>query len=362
MFPNTFTISLTGDVMLGRLIDQLMPEHNTSPHDKASVETFIRAHSVLSNYGPSSPWSTTLPLLTSSSLTLINLETAVTTSHTPWPHKTFNYRMHPANLAPTLHAAGINYTSLANNHILDFGIAGLLETITTLKEANIPFAGAGTTADEACKPAILHLPPCQEPGSYEVYVYSASDHPHDWKTIPGFHFLDYTPSTRSRLRTLLAAGKPALRIFSVHWGPNYAWRPGSDIVSLAHFLIECGVDIVHGHSAHHVQGVEVYKGGVIVYGCGDFVDDYVLNRDFRNDLGALWRVGVREREGERGGLEMDRLEILPTRVEEFGARLLDPADWDWGWVGGRIKMLSAEFGTEVRVGDGGIVVELEIVG
>jgi hypothetical protein len=90
------------------------------------------------------------------------------------------------------------------------------------------------------------------PPQYEIHIYSASDHPCDWDSMRGFHLIDYTPATRSHLQNLLTAGHPALRIFSVHWGPNYKWRPGSDIVSLAHFLVECGVDIVHGHSAHHV--------------------------------------------------------------------------------------------------------------
>ena len=359
MSPKSYTLSLTGDVMLGRLIDQLMPEHVENAHDAASAEKFIEAYPTdlsKGNYTPSSPWSTTLPLLTTSDLTLINLETSVTTSNTPWPDKVFNYRMHPANLAPILHAGGINYAGLANNHTLDFGIKGLRETINTLKEANVAFAGIGESAHEACKPAVLHLSKAGHENEHEVHVYSASDHPRSWESIPGFHFLDYTPETRSRLRTLLSSSKkPALKIFSVHWGPNYKWSPDSKITSLAHFLIdECGVDIVHGHSAHHVQGVEVYKGKLVLYGCGDFVDDYAVNREFRNDLGALWRVFVTE--DDDGGLKLDRLEVLPTRVEKFGARLLDRMDGDYEWVRERARGLSGEFGTVVRVGERGEIV------
>ncbi|KAJ5356392.1 hypothetical protein N7517_011001 [Penicillium concentricum] len=367
--PKTFTLTFIGDVMLGRLLDQLMPEHVTNEHDERIATTFIKAHPTLlgkGKYTPSSPWGTTLPLLQSSTLACINLETSVTTAPVPWPNKVFNYRMHPANLAPILHAGGIDYASLANNHTLDFGTEGLTETVQTLQQANVAYAGAGETADDARKPAVLHLPRLSEPADenqrYTVHVYSASDHPRVWSSVSGFNLFDYTRETRARLREMLNAEqtKPALKVFSVHWGPNYSWEPDGRITSLAHFLIdECGVDIVHGHSSHHVQGVEVYRGKLVIYGCGDFVDDYALNEEYRNDLGALWRVVVREMSG--GGIGLERLEIFPTRVERFRAILLDYRDPDHVWVRRRVSELSEEFGTSVRAAlgeEGEVVVEL----
>ncbi|KAJ5200142.1 Capsule synthesis protein CapA [Penicillium cf. griseofulvum] len=365
-----FTLTFTGDVMLGRLLDQLMPEHVSNEHDERIATTFIKAHPTLlakGNYTPSSPWGTTLPLLQSSSLACINLETSVTTAPIPWPNKVFNYRMHPANLAPILHAGRIDYASLANNHTLDFGTEGLTETVKTLQEAKVAYAGVGETAADACKPAVLHLPRLSEPldkdqQRYTVHVYSASDHPRVWASVPGFNLFDYTRDTRARLREMLVDGeesKPALKVFSVHWGPNYAWEPDGRITSLAHFLIdECGVDIVHGHSSHHVQGVEVYHGKLVIYGCGDFVDDYALNEEYRNDLGALWRVVVKEKSG---GIELEKLEIFPTRVERFRAVLLDYKDADHVWVRRKISELTEEFGTPAReaLGEKGeVVIEL----
>lgn len=251
---------------------------------------------------------------------------------------------------------------------------------------------------------------------YTIHVYSASDHPKDWAVVPTFNLIDYSPATRQKLKSLLttdaykkpqwmAEGKetstsqdadtkdtpsttatagtggsdgeeytlhPDLKIFSVHWGPNYAWRPDEETIqSLAHFLIdECGVDIIHGHSSHHVQGVEIYKGKLIIYGCGDFVDDYAVNDAFRNDLGALWRVRLRESHGHDGGggeggktrLELDKLEIFPTRIERFQTNLLPVEDADHDWVREKITMLSEELGTSVRreLGEKGqIVVDLK---
>jgi poly-gamma-glutamate capsule biosynthesis protein CapA/YwtB (metallophosphatase superfamily) len=368
--PKAFTLTFTGDVMLGRLLDQLMPEHVSNERDERIATTFIKAHPLLlakGNYTPSSPWGTALPLLQSSTLACINLETSVTTAPIPWPNKVFNYRMHPANLAPILHAGGIDYASLANNHTLDFGTEGLAETVKTLQEAKVAYAGVGETAADARKPAVLHLPRLSQPleenqQRYTVHVYSASDHPRVWASVPGFNLFDYTRDTRSRLREMLVdaeESKPALKVFSVHWGPNYAWEPDGRITSLAHFLIdECGVDIVHGHSSHHVQGVEVYHGKLVIYGCGDFVDDYALNEEYRNDLGALWRVVVKEKSG---GIGLERLEIFPTRVERFRAILLDYKDPDHVWVRRKISELTEEFRTPVReaLGEKGeVVIEL----
>lgn len=243
---------------------------------------------------------------------------------------------------------------------------------------------------------------------YTVHIYSASDHPRDWAVVPTFNLIDYSPATRKKLKSLLTTNayrkpqwmadgketdantkdtpsgtttttttttdeydlKPDLKIFSIHWGPNYAWRPDEETIrSLAHFLIdECAVDIIHGHSSHHVQGVEIYKGKLIIYGCGDFVDDYAVNDVFRNDLGALWRVTVREVETRDGHenretcLELDRLEIFPTRIERFQTNLLSVGDEDHDWVREKITELSEELGTSVRreLGEQGqIVVDLK---
>ena len=308
----------------------------------------------------------------------------------------------------------MDFASLANNHTLDFGTEGLVETVWAVKGLGLGFAGAGESVDECRRPAVLDLPrkvsrvsssssaaagaagaaPDSQGGRkwsekekhgghgherfdsesngaltkpHKIHVYAASDHPQDWSGVPTFHLIDYSSATRRHLKTLSSTPeeqKPALKIFSIHWGPNYTWQPSSDIRSLAHFLIdECDVDIVHGHSAHHVQGVERYKGKLIMYGCGDFVDDYALNERFRNDLGAVWRVVVAEEDRGDGdgaglGLRLERLEVYPTRCDRFQVTLLNGEDEDHEWVRRKITALSEEMGTVVRreLGDDGQVV------
>jgi poly-gamma-glutamate capsule biosynthesis protein CapA/YwtB (metallophosphatase superfamily) len=335
--------------MLGRLIDQMFPQHVNEPDEARIASSFRKSNPQLQNYGPDSPWGTTLPILRAGDLNILNLETSSTTHQTKWPNKVFNYRMHPENIG-TLQAANISYAGLANNHTLDFSEPGLLETVKTVKEAGIAFAGAGETANEARRPAVLQLPASDGRSKHDIQIWSASDHPHNWSSVPTFHFIDYTQQTRERLKALLTrlTSKNALKIFSIHWGPNYAWHPAQEIRDLAHFLIdECGIDIIHGHSSHHVQGVEVYKGKLIIYGCGDFVDDYALTPGYRNDLSAIWQVTVEESVDNTGetSLIVKQLKILPTRIERFHAQILDSGDEDFRWVNDTIAKLSREFGT-----------------
>lgn len=263
--------------------------------------------------------------------------------------------MHPANIQ-CLKEAGINYASLANNHTLDFETEGLLETVRTVKNAGIAFAGAGESREEAHRPAELLLENHNEDAYYLVHVYSASDHPGDWASVPNFHLIDYSPETRSRLRDMLtsAPSRPDFKIFSVHWGPNYEWTPSDDIQSLAHFLIdECSVDLIHGHSSHHIQGVEVYKDKLIIYGCGDFVDDYAINTTYRNDLSGIWKVRLEETQEEK--LEVGALELYPTRIKRFQTNLIKRNDPDLAWVHSKFQQLCRSLGTEVerKFGDQG---------
>ena len=350
MTGRRFSINFVGDVMLGRLIDQLFPVHVHEPSEARIVSSFVGSHPYLAGYSPSSPWGNTLPLFHAADANIINLETSVTASPKKWPDKVFNYRMHPNNIR-ALHPAKVTYATLANNHTLDFSEEGLRDTVDALRKANVAFAGAGLSEEEARAPVSLQLfksDASQSDAGHVLQVWAAADHPSDWAKVPGFSFIDYTDKTRQRLKKLVAGSSrgSSLKIFSVHWGPNYSWRPSSHIIALAHYLIdECCIDIVHGHSSHHVQGVEKYKGKLIIYGCGDFVDDYALTPEYRNDLSAVWRVNVVE---EGGKVKLDKLEIFPTRIKTFQAQRIRREEPDFDWVQKRITDLSAELGTKIE--------------
>lgn len=368
-----FTITLVGDIMLGRLIDQLLPTHVDEPDEAAIISHFRQKHIRLQQYSYTSPWGNALSLFRKSDLVLGNLETSATTHNVKWPDKVFNYRMHPVNVR-CLNEADINYVSLANNHTLDFSKFGLLETVRTLKDAGIAFAGAGETSAEADKPAELTLRSKDEKSdaqssSHSVHVYSFADHPSDWAALDLFNYLEYTHEFRQKLKRLLTANEaqPALKIVSVHWGPNYRWQPEPQIRELAHFLVdECRIDVVWGHSSHHIQGVEIYKGKLIIYGCGDFVDDYAVNRSYRNDLSAAWTLVVDSmtpdgQDDKPNPLEVRRLEVRPNRIKHFQANLLEKTDPDHEWVVEKFKTLCEELGTKIEPSlgsEGQIIVDL----
>ena len=163
---NLITMFIVGDVMTGRGIDQVLP-HPSDPVIHESYMKSARGYVDLAEkaYGPiqkpidfSYIWGDALVDLerVDPDLRLINLETSVTTSNDYWEGKGIHYRMHPENIY-SLTAAKIDYCSFANNHILDWGFAGLTETLETLKKVNIKIAGAGLNLQEAESPAVMKV-------------------------------------------------------------------------------------------------------------------------------------------------------------------------------------------------------------
>lgn len=364
--------------MLGRLVDALLPTSiarqapGSDPESAAKLvdRHFLSKYPELKSYNYLSPWGNSVNLIRSADVVIANLETALTTSERKWRDKAFNYRSHPGNVQ-CLTEVGMGggrkrgYVSLANNHTLDWEVEGLIETVKTLNDAGVEFAGAGRTQEEARRPASLQLGGTElDTECWNVRCWSFSDHPSEWKVVDTFNLIDYTSQGREKLKRQICAEqsnkrgegdsnqKSDLKVVSMHWGPNYRWQPASEIVELAHSLIdECDVDIIHGHSSHHVQGAEIYNRKLIIYGCGDFVDDYAVDRSWRNDLSAAWRVtvGVKEDEPEQGKkLVVQKLEVFPNGIRRFSACLLSPDDEDHQWVQERFRTLCDGFGTKVE--------------
>jgi len=164
--PELVTLFLCGDVMLGRGIDQILP-HPGDPRlyepAVASATTYVelaeRAHGpILRSVDFAYVWGEALEALRDAApdLRIINLETSITRSADAVA-KGINYKMDPDNAA-CLSAAGIDACVLANNHVLDWGRTGLLETLATLERLGVKSAGAGRDAAAAEAPAVLPVP------------------------------------------------------------------------------------------------------------------------------------------------------------------------------------------------------------
>jgi poly-gamma-glutamate capsule biosynthesis protein CapA/YwtB (metallophosphatase superfamily) len=350
---------LCGDVMTGRGIDQALP-HPVNPD---LYEPYVRnareyVHLAEKANGPIPRsvtfdyiWGDALQELERASvdLRIINLETAITSEETPWPPKGIHYRMHPLNIG-CLSAARISACALANNHVLDWGYSGLSETLRSLDAAGIAHSGAGTNAEEAAAPAIVNVP-----DKARVLLFSfgstTSGIPREWNATPsraGVNLLDdLSDATARRIADQMRhQGKPGdLLIASIHWGSNWGYEIPSKQIAFAHHLIEKGVALVHGHSSHHVKGIEGFKNRLILYGCGDFLTDYegISGYEaFRGDLALMYFV---ELDPTNGKLITARL--VPLQMRRFRLERASPSDSKW--LCNLLNQLGERFATAVKL-------------
>jgi poly-gamma-glutamate synthesis protein (capsule biosynthesis protein) len=338
----TITLFLCGDVMTGRGIDQVLP-HPGNPQLYEPYMTSAKGYVKLAEEasGPIPKmvdfayiWGDALAELRRANpdVRIINLETAVTSSPAFWPRKGINYRMQPRNI-PCITAAKIDCCVLANNHVLDWGYAGLTETLDTLAGAKLKVAGAGRNLLEAEAPAIIEVA-----GKGRVLVFGFG---HDSSGIPpqwaagsdkaGVNLLpDLSEDTVSRVAKRISEFKQPgdCIVASIHWGGNWGYQVSSGQRAFAHRLIDqAQVDVVHGHSSHHPIGVEVYQGKPILYGCGDFLNDYEGisgHEEFRGDLALMYFVTLGLATGKLVSLTM-----TPMQVKRFRLNDARPEDVHW---------------------------------
>ena len=304
-----------GDVMLGRLVNEYL---KTAP--------------------AAAPWGDTLPLFRSVDVRIANLECVIADSGKQWKpqEKRFHFRTDAKNVR-TLLAAGINCVSLANNHTLDYGYGAMREMLAILDEAGIHRAGAGSSLDEAAKPAIFQI------AGMRIGCISFTDNQPDWAAGEKQAGVYYMPTDMNDARTRdlleqIERTRPLVDVLIVcaHWGPNWGRRPRPAHVQLAHALVDHGADIIFGHSCHVFQGIEFYRDRPILYSCGDFVDDYRIDPQQRNDQSFVFVVEVQDHQPVR-------LRLYPIVIERFQAR--HACNSDTYAIVELMQSLCAEFGT-----------------
>jgi poly-gamma-glutamate synthesis protein (capsule biosynthesis protein) len=357
------TLFLCGDVMTGRGIDQILPQPSDPTLHEGYVQTALgylalaeSAHGTIPRQvAPAYIWGDALAELARANpdARIVNLETSVTRSD-DWLDKGINYRMHPANVA-CLTAAGIDCCVLANNHVLDWGRAGLVETLAVLHAAGLRTAGAGRNRAEA--QAVTAIPVARG-GRVLVAAYGmpSSGVPPQWaatETTPGVAVLeDLSDRNVARVaRAVREVRRPGdLAVASIHWGGNWGYGIGRAERRFAHRLVdEAGVDLVHGHSSHHPKAIEVHAGKLVLYGCGDFVNDYEGisgYESYRSDLSLMYLPTV---DAATGALV--RLELVPTQMRRFRVQRASAADGQW--LADLLSQEGRQFGTGARVREDG---------
>jgi poly-gamma-glutamate capsule biosynthesis protein CapA/YwtB (metallophosphatase superfamily) len=326
------TLALMGDVMLGRRVAEAL------------------------NYymGPEEPWGGVMALLDAADLRIINLECAITDNEQPWTRtaKVFHFRTPPSAIE-TLRTARIDACSLANNHTLDFEEQGLLDTMNHLDAAGIRHAGAGRNEEEAVDPAILIVPADH---TQRVALLAFTDNEPSFAAGPDRPGTNYLPvSLRPEVLRRVERAVSAVReagvdtvLFSNHWGPNMVQRPKEIFRRFARAVMDLGVDIYYGHSAHVFQGVEIYHGKPILYDTGDFIDDYAVNRELHNDWSFIFRVSL-----EEGRFE--RLDLIPVKLSYARVDLATGGEREI--ILDRMERLSAEMGTVFARREDALVLE-----
>ncbi|ELT99805.1 hypothetical protein CAPTEDRAFT_143582 [Capitella teleta] len=348
--------------MLARGIDMIQ-EHSCDP--KIYEGNGLNAHGYVqlaeaangplphkNDRGPDYVWGDALSVLKSRQpdLRLINLETSVTTSMTPWPTKAIHYKMHPNNVN-ILKAAEIDCCILSNNHTADWGLHSLKDTMCTLNNTSILYAGAGFNENEAVRPAVFSLP-----GKGRVLVFGvghiSSGVPDKWRageTQEGLFMLDvhHPIRTSKQLRSIINnfREKDDIVVLSIHWGGNWGFNVDEYLTEFAHAAIDdSGVDLVHGHSSHHVKGLEVYKGKLVIYGCGDFINDYegiTGKEQFRGDLSLMYFADLDFRDGK-----LNTLEMVPMRMKKL--RVTHASDADVTWLASTMSRECRRFNCDVQ--------------
>ncbi len=397
---------LCGDVMTGRGIDQILrrPSEPTIYEPvvrdaRDYVELAERVHGPIERgVDDSYVWGEALDVLSDygCDLCVMNLETSVTRSARAWPEKGIHYRMHPANArmlrlpAESASRSGrparaICYT-VANNHVMDFGRAGLLETLEALDDAGCGRCGAGSGGEEAGAPYRAELvvdgaDPCSHVrrGAVAVFgvgigdsgippewaatrraVSSPTEHargryaPDSGESNAGVHLIDRLGRSAIERETARIAGlrrEGEIAVVSVHWGGNWGWNVPQAHRAFAHALIDrAGVSIVHGHSSHHVKCFEVYHGGLILYGCGDFITDYegIPGHDaYRPDLSLMYFADI-----DSADRSLRALRMVPMQTVRFSLRRAGDSDCDW--LARVLNRDGAPFATQVEARDGEI--------
>lgn len=353
--------------MTGRGIDQIL----ATPGDPALHESYVRdaryyvelaervSGPIPRAVEPGYPWGDLPAALDriGTDLRIINLETSITQSDDHWRGKGVHYRMHPENIA-CLRAASIDCCALANNHVLDWGYGGLEDTLRELDQAGIAHAGAGRDSVAASAPAVLEVP-----GKGRVLVFSygltSSGIPREWAAGPDRAGVNLLPEFSGAIANRIAAEMTAharpgdLIVASLHWGPNWGYHLRDEEVRFARRLAREGVHMVHGHSSHHVKGLEIHASHLLLYGCGDFLNDYegiAGQEEFRPDLAVAYLPEFDTHSGR-----LISLRLLPMQVRRFRAQQALASDVQW--LAALLNRLGIPTGTRVDTTASG---ELEV--
>jgi poly-gamma-glutamate synthesis protein (capsule biosynthesis protein) len=340
---------------------------------------------VLANSKFTYVWGDTIDIIKRADFSLINLECAISSRGKEWDKtfKLFHFRANP-DAIKVLNSASIDYTSLANNHVLDYDSEALLDTINFLKENNISHSGAGVNLKQAMKAAFIEkkIKLCaNNDADYEqandnnikntirIAVISLTDNEPEWEAKCDSAGINYIPISLDpeeyyyRLKNCIeeARRESDLLIVSSHVGPHFRETPSTEYVNFVHKIIDFGADIYWGHSNHMPQGIEIYKPNnnknskIIIYDSGDFIDDYAIDSYYRNDLSFIFILHFNldmnykfSTSNDKGNILLQNgiVELIPTKISNFRVNTISADDNDADLIIERMVKRCSNLGTK----------------
>ena len=252
------------DLLSGRDLEEQISALRESPPSVIAVGDIMlggRAKKAVAEFGPDYPFDGVLPLLRRAPIVLGNLEGPFAEKARK-QQRNFSYRV-DVSLASSLSRAGINVVTLANNHLMDCGRSGVLETLDALSNANVLALGAGTTERAA------HAPVIRQAGAMRIGLLAYYWNRRTAATAdrPG-SAMDSPEALEADIRGLHEHADRIVVTF--HWGVPYEREPSLEDRAKARFAVHCGADAVVGHHPHIVQPFEIYRGCPIFYSVGNF--------------------------------------------------------------------------------------------
>ncbi|MFD0585479.1 CapA family protein [Dactylosporangium darangshiense] len=269
------------------------------------VHFMERTAALLKN--PATAFGPIAATLSDADLTVVNLETAITSRGTPEP-KTYHFRTEPKAI-DALKAAGIDAVTIANNHALDYGRVGLLDTLDALHAAAYPYVGAGRNADDAYAPWYTTIKGVRIAllGFSQVHELAST-----WAPGPDKPGIAMAFDTKRATAAVTAArAQSDLVIVFNHWGEEANSCATAEQKTFAAQLAKAGADIIIGAHAHTLQGSGWLGGAFVAYGMGNFLW-YGTSKS--TETGVL-RLTVRAR-------TVTRTEFLPAVVSDTGQPVL----------------------------------------
>ncbi len=249
--------------------------------------------------GAGFPFERVSPLLKEADLAFGNLESPISSLGKAVKGKEVTFRA-ALKVVNGMRDAGIDVVSLGNNHAMDYGPAALMETMDVLAHSGVVYVGAGANSAAARRPANLTVKGVKT--SFLAYTYRFHMVVEAQNRKPGAAI-----ATGEQIKADVQKAKEwaDVVIVSFHWGWEYSDHPDKETRELAHLTVEAGADLIIGHHPHVIQGVEVYRGGLICYSLGNFIFDQNGRRVTR---GLMLRCDI----GKSG---VKKAEFLPVVID-----------------------------------------------